>query len=110
MISYKTEEITPQIAMVMLEGNTHNRDLSQRQIEKWALAMKRGEWELNGEAIMFNGHDVLNGRLSKSELTEDLGGCGYDSVDWQRRLFFLSRIFQHLLLLRRAAWPNLLQC
>lgn len=61
-ITYKTETITPDIALKMLEGNTHNRPLKQAQIEKWALAMKRGEWELNGEAIMFNGHDVLNGQ------------------------------------------------
>lgn len=61
-ITYKVETITPATAMEMLEGNDHNRDLSQREIEKWALAMRRGEWELNGESIKLNGSSILDGQ------------------------------------------------
>lgn len=51
-ITYTTELITPQIAQEMLTYNTMNRKVSQHYINHYAAAMKRGEWKLNGEAIL----------------------------------------------------------
>lgn len=45
------EIITPQIAGVMLQGNTNNRNLNSRVINAYAKAMLRGEWEENGETL-----------------------------------------------------------
>lgn len=57
----KTEvmTITPEMATRWLEGNTHNRPLRQRDVDKFAKAMGNGWWALNGESIIF----ASDGRL-----------------------------------------------
>ncbi len=57
-ITYKTETINPDAALKMLDGNKHNRELNQRHVDKLAMAMRLGEWELNGESIKINGSKV----------------------------------------------------
>jgi hypothetical protein len=60
----KTEviKITPKDALLMLEGNKHNRRLNKIHVKKLAAAMKRGEWQLNGESIKLNGDLILDGQ------------------------------------------------
>jgi hypothetical protein len=51
-ISVTIEEITPEIAKEWLyEHNNHNRSLRRRVVERYADAMRRGEWMTNGDAI-----------------------------------------------------------
>lgn len=47
-------EITPQLAESFLEKNTSNRPLSLRTIKELSIAMRQGEWQVNGEAIKFD--------------------------------------------------------
>jgi len=51
--------ITPEIAKLYLEKNPTNRKINPREVEKLANAIKKGEWELNGEAIIINEHGEL---------------------------------------------------
>jgi hypothetical protein len=58
-VTMAIETITPQIARDYLRTNTFNRRISGRNVELYASAMKRGQWILNGETIVF----ASNGRL-----------------------------------------------
>lgn len=53
-------KITPAMAEEMLKKNTHNRALREKQVERMARAMSRGEWVLNGEAIKFSKNDTVD--------------------------------------------------
>lgn len=57
-VTSKVETITPAIARQLLVHNTHNRAASIK-VSAYALAMRRGEWDLNGEAIKFSGDGTL---------------------------------------------------
>jgi hypothetical protein len=46
-------------AFKYLEGNTHNRPVSQATVEKYADIMRKGGWLLNGESIKFDWDGVL---------------------------------------------------
>lgn len=50
----KVEKITPQKAANWLKHNTRNRKVRGRVVERYAGAMKRGEWKLTHEGIAFN--------------------------------------------------------
>lgn len=47
------------MACELLEKNTHNRALTQSLIDKYADAMRRGEWDLNGESIKISKSQVI---------------------------------------------------
>lgn len=47
------EVITPELAEQWLLANQHNRHIRQRMVDLLAEAIKRGEWQLNGDAIRF---------------------------------------------------------
>lgn len=51
--------ITPEVAEQWLGANTHNRNLSRMYIDRLAGAIRRGEWQFNGESIKFNGDGTL---------------------------------------------------
>lgn len=55
----RIEDITPSKAEKYLDRNTHNRTLRMPKAEALAEAIKRGEWEFNGDAIRFD----VNGTL-----------------------------------------------
>ena len=61
MTALRTEvlAIGPAEAEGYLAKNTHNRGIKPRLVEKYAAAMARGEWSLNGEAIKFDVNGVL---------------------------------------------------
>jgi hypothetical protein len=44
--------LTPEMAADLLSRNTYNRPLSEFTLSRYVAAIKRGEWELNGESII----------------------------------------------------------
>lgn len=56
------ETITPDIARMYLAKNTRNRPLNMRAVKKYADAIKRGEWKLNGETIKMNDDVLIDGQ------------------------------------------------
>jgi len=46
-------EITPDMARMMLDTNTNNRNLSERAVTQFATAMENDNWELNHQGIAF---------------------------------------------------------
>lgn len=51
--------ITPDIALDMLKQNTRNRPMNKEQVLYYANQMQRGQWQLNGESIIFSDGNVL---------------------------------------------------
>lgn len=63
MIQSEVQKITPQMANMYLDRGGKNRETSPRRVEKYAAAMSRGEWKLNGEPIIINGWGgILDGK------------------------------------------------
>lgn len=74
----KTERITPQKAKAYLEKNNRNRPISQKMVQTYASAMRRGEWELNGETIKFHvDGDLLDGQHRLLAVIQS--GCSIES-------------------------------
>ncbi|WP_280489535.1 hypothetical protein [Nocardia farcinica] len=47
----KLEMVTPKYALELLELNTRNRTVSERQVDAYARDMANGRWEMNGQTI-----------------------------------------------------------
>lgn len=90
----KTEvrTINPKQASEMLKGNTRNRNVSTPHVNRLAAAMRAGEWKVNGDAIRFNGVQLIDGQhrlhaIIKSGVTiktlviTDLPPDVFDSID-----------------------------
>lgn len=62
-LEFTVMDVNPFIAEGWLKTNTNNRPLSDSRVVNYANQMKRGEWQLNGEPIIFaqNGA-LLNGQ------------------------------------------------
>jgi hypothetical protein len=58
-LTAKVMDITPQVAAEWLAMNSNYRRLSERRAERLAEQMKSGRWDVNGEAIKFNGDGTL---------------------------------------------------
>lgn len=54
--------ITPEMAREILELNTNNRPLRPTLVKTYAHDMRSGKWMLNGETIIMNGTQLLNGQ------------------------------------------------
>lgn len=52
--------MTPAMAALLLENNPENRKFQRPTADKWAAAMARGEWHLNGENIIVASTGELN--------------------------------------------------
>lgn len=50
-------EITPSDASFFLTKNRNNRHVSEKVVDQYADMMKKGDWKLNGEAILFDTAD-----------------------------------------------------
>ena len=59
-LSTEVMRVTPHIAAEMLKGNGRNRPLSESTVSVYAGAMRRGEWVLNCEPIIFSEDGELN--------------------------------------------------
>ena len=56
-------DLTPSMAARWLEGNTHNRSISQGHVERLAREMKAGRWRLTHQGIAFSvGGRLLDGQ------------------------------------------------
>ena len=55
----RIEEITPKRAQAWLEGNVDNRKLRESGVIKLSGILQRGEWELTGDAVVFDDQGVL---------------------------------------------------
>lgn len=87
------ETITPLKAQMWLETQTNNRLCSRSTVRRYAAAIKRGEWELNGEAIKFDpsgklidGQHRLNAVILaespiKSLVIRGLNGKAFETFD-----------------------------
>lgn len=53
-IDYKVMELTPELATQWMTFNTDNRPCREDFVNLLAEAIKRGEWQLNGETIKFD--------------------------------------------------------
>jgi len=51
-VTHAVVKITPDHAMKLLEGNTHNRPIRDGHVAKLARAMTEGRWRLNGTTIV----------------------------------------------------------
>lgn len=60
-MEYKLEKITPEIAAEYLKHNTNEkqRNINMAKVRSYALDMLNGNWEVNGEAIVFSKKGVL---------------------------------------------------
>lgn len=61
-VSAKIETVTPQKAEAWLGKAAGNRNIRATKVAEYAAAMTRGEWKLSGEAIKFNGQDMIDGQ------------------------------------------------
>lgn len=75
----KIMTITPSMAHEWLAKNIVNRPLSKITVKRYAQFMLKGEWELNGESIIFdidgnltNGQHRLNAILEASKIKKDI--------------------------------------
>lgn len=65
------ELFTPEKAQELLRANTRNRRLRQGYVERLADAIRRGEWELNGEPIQIDVNGtLLNGQHRLTAIVE----------------------------------------
>lgn len=55
-------EVTPAQAREWLALNTNNRTIRRTVVERYKGDIERGEWQLNGEAIVLNGGSLLDGQ------------------------------------------------
>ena len=55
----KVVNVTPAVAENWLAHNTNNRNVSRVRVNAYAEQMKRGEWKLNGEAVVFGKNGEL---------------------------------------------------
>lgn len=58
-ITTEIVDVDPRLAEEWLGKNAHNRDLRNRDVTRYATAMERDEWTMNGDAIRFD----VNGNL-----------------------------------------------
>lgn len=52
-------DVTPEMAARWLEGKCKNRNINNKQVEKFAKDMIAGAWHLNGETIVFSEDETL---------------------------------------------------
>lgn len=53
-ITTEQVRLTPNLASDFLKSNKGNRQVSERTVHLYASAIRRGEWVMNGEAIVFD--------------------------------------------------------
>lgn len=58
-ITSEIVRLTPSDARRLLDVNTHNRPLTERDIFKWASEMEAGRWQLNGEALKISENNTI---------------------------------------------------
>jgi hypothetical protein len=54
--------ITPEQAARMLRGNTKNRPIRYRLVDRYARDMAAGNWKMNGSTVVMNGRTLIDGQ------------------------------------------------
>jgi hypothetical protein len=54
--------MTPELAKVYLERNTHNRPLNKNHVKFISREMKAGRWKRNGDTVCMNGTRLIDGQ------------------------------------------------
>jgi hypothetical protein len=71
--------VTPDMARVLIALNTENRPViwngANRSVSAYAAAMKRGEWTLNGEAVIVSSNGELNDGQHRLYAVIESGGA-----------------------------------
>ena len=91
-ITSQLETITPQIAATYLALSQGNRVLRRTRLESYAEQMKKGEWRVTGEPIIFshtsliNGHHrlqacIASGSEFQSMVVRGVDASAYDVID-----------------------------
>ncbi len=63
MIKHTIETITPAMAEKWLENNPKNRSLKEKRVSRLVTTIKKGQWQLNGDAIRIaNNGMVIDGQ------------------------------------------------
>lgn len=71
MSQLPTEIITPETARAWLKSNNGNRPIDKRAVRRYAEAMARGEWLINGDTIRFSAAGkLLDGQHRLSAIIE----------------------------------------
>jgi hypothetical protein len=52
-------DVTPELAFQWLEGNTHNRPISQAKVDHFVRLMRAGLWQLSSQGIAFDTSGLL---------------------------------------------------
>lgn len=73
----KVEVITPEVAKCYLEHNEGNRVVNKSMVAFYSKMMTNGEWQVNGEAIVFD----KNGRLVNGQ--HRLEACIYANIPFE---------------------------
>lgn len=58
-LSITVEDIGPEEAEKYLSGNTHNRPVRQKKVEKYAIIAREGKWKLTHQGIAFTEDGTL---------------------------------------------------
>lgn len=58
-VFFQVEDITPTKAEQYLKTNNNNRPLNEKRKSTLAIAMSKGDWDFNGDAIRFDQNGVL---------------------------------------------------
>lgn len=82
------KKVSPAEAAKLLEGNTRNRAINQRAVNRYAAAMQRGEWKVGNDAIcvgpdgtLLNGQHRLTAVVQSGVTVELLFREGVDPDD-----------------------------
>lgn len=57
---WEITDITPAKARLLLSRNPNNRTVTRAGVDRWAGALRRGEWQLNGESMIVANTGELN--------------------------------------------------
>lgn len=88
-----TVEITPEMAMQILQTNIRNRTMNKHLVLFYAEQMKKGLWKFNGESVIISdGNVLLDGQhrlaaIVKSKTTQtsiivrNIDGAAFDTID-----------------------------
>jgi hypothetical protein len=72
-LNISIETVTPELAKTWLERGGTNRSTSPRRVRKYAAAMRRGEWQLTGEAIKLNADSQVRDGKHRLEAVVESG-------------------------------------
>jgi hypothetical protein len=111
--------ITPRLAKSWIEkySNPRNRNISESAVANYARAMATGQWQLNGEAIIFdsngiltNGHHRLHALVRSNSSVEFLIIRGVNASAFTTYDTGMKRSISHVLQMAEVPYANDIAC